>query len=245
MAGHSHWAGIKRKKQAVDSKRGQLFSKIARQITNAARTGGGDPDGNLALKYAIERAREISMPKDTIERAVKKGTGELAGSQLYSIVYEAIVPGGVFILIETLTDNRNRTASEIRKILEQRNAHLGNVAWAFEQRGLITVHASAVPEDALLEAALEAGADDMQRVGDSFQVITRPDELDSVRRTLADKGIALEAAELTQLPKNSVPVDEETGRKVLDLLEYLEDQDDVQNVYSNIELPEGLLAEMS
>jgi len=240
MSGHSHWATIRRKKGATDSKRGQLFSKLARQITIAARSGG-DPDSNIGLKYAMDKAGQYSMPKENIERAIKKGTGELGGGSLESAHYEAIGAGGVFILIEVLTDNRNRTSSEIRKTLEMRNAHLGSVAWAFEQKGLITIPAEGVTEEQLLETVLDAGGEDLQRIGDIFQVTTAPLDLDRVRRTLAEKGITIEAAELTQMPKNSVPVDDATGRKLLDLLGQLEDHEDVQNVYSNMELPESLL----
>jgi YebC/PmpR family DNA-binding regulatory protein len=245
MSGHSHWATIRRKKGATDSKRGQLFSKLARQITIAARTGGGDPETNIGLKYAMEKAREYSMPKDNIERAIKKGTGELGGAVLESAQYEAIGPGGVFILIEVLTDNRNRTSSEIRKLLEMRNAHLGSVAWAFEQKGLITIPVEGVSEDQLLEAVLDAGGEDMQRTGGVFQVTTAPLELYRVKKALADKGIKVEAAEVTQMPKSSVPVDAEVGKKLMDLLSQIDDHDDVQSVYSNMELPESLLASMA
>jgi len=245
MSGHSHWATIRRKKGATDSKRGQLFSKLARQITIAARMGGGDPETNIGLKYAMDKAREYSMPKDNIERAMKKGTGELGGAVLESAQYEAIGPGGVFILIEVLTDNRNRTSAEIRKLLEMRNAHLGSVAWAFEQKGLITVPAEGVSEDQLLEAVLDAGGEDMQRTGNVFQVTTAPLELYRVKKALADKGIKVESAEVTQMPKSSVPVDADVGRKLMDLLGQIDDHDDVQSVYSNMELPESLLASMA
>jgi YebC/PmpR family DNA-binding regulatory protein len=243
MSGHSHWATIRRKKGAVDAKKGQLFSKLARQITIAARTGGGDPESNLSLKYVMDKARGVSMPKDNIERAVKKGTGELEGVTLETAQYEAIGPHGVFILIECLTDNRNRTAPEIKKILEMRNAHLGAVAWAFEPKGVISVPAAGIEEDGLLEIVLEAGGEDLQRVSDTFQVITSPADFYNVRRILTDKGVNIENAEMTQLPKSTVPVDEEAGRKLMGLLGELEDHDDVQNVYSNIEFPESLLSE--
>ena len=241
MSGHSHWATIRRKKDTVDSKRGQMFSKLARQIALAARSGS-DPDSNIALKYAMEKARQYSMPKENIERAVKKGTGELGGGVLETAQYEAIGPGGVFIFVDVLTDNRNRTSSEIRKILEMRNAHLGAVAWAFEQKGMITVPVAGVSEDQLLEAVLEAGGEDLQRSGDTFQVTTAPPDLDRVRRALAEKSIKVESAELTQLAKTYVPVDEATGKKLVELLGELQDHDDVQNVYSNMELPEVFLA---
>ncbi len=243
MAGHSHWANIQRRKGAVDAKKGKTFGKLARQIIVAARQGGGDPEMNLQLKYAIDKAKAVSMPKDNIERAVKRGTGELGGEQLESMMYEAIGPGGVFILMEILTDNRNRTAPEVRKILERKDARMGSVAWAFEQKGMISVPTGATDEDALLEAVLEAGGEEMERVGDTFQVTTAPTELDKVRSVLQEKEIPIEAAELTQMPANPNPVDIETGKKVIELLEMLEDHDDVQNVYSNVELPEDLLKE--
>ena len=244
MSGHSHWANVQRKKGASDAKRGKVFSKLARQIMVAARQGG-DLDSNLTLKYAVDRAKAVSMPKDKIDRAINKGTGELAGEQLETITYEAIGPGGVFILIEVLTDNRNRTASEIRKMLERRNARMGSVAWAFERKGLLTVPAEGTSEDDLLESVLGAGGEDLERVGDSFQVTTAAGDLDAVRRSLVAAGVSVEAAELTQLAKNPTPVDEGTGKTVLDLLEQLGDHDDVQNVYSNVDLPETLLAEVT
>ena len=185
------------------------------------------------------------MPKENIERAVKKGTGELGAMTFESVMYEAIGPGGVFILMQILTDNRNRTASEVRKILEKKGAHMGSVAWAFEQKGLIMVSAEGVSEDDLLEIILEAGGEDMQQVGDCYQITTAAAEMDKVRRALTERKISVESAEVSQLPNNPTPVDEETARKVLSLLETLEDHDDVQNVYSNVELPESLLAEMS
>ena len=243
MAGHSHSANVRRRKEAVGAKRGKVFSKLARAIIVAARDGGGDPVSNLALKYAVDRAKAVSMPKDNIERAIKKGTGELDGGALETCIYEAIGPGGVLILIEGLTDNRNRTAPEIRTILERKNAHLGSVAWAFEQKGVIYVPADAVTEDALMEKALEAGAEDMERVGDRFIVTTLPSELDSVRRALADASIAIEDAELSMEPRTTVAVDEESARKTLSLFDELNDHDDVQNVYSNLDAPEALLAE--
>lgn len=245
MSGHSHWANVQRKKGSSDAKRGKLFSKLARQIMIAARLGGGDRDSNLTLKYAIDRAKAVSMPKGNIERAVKKGTGELEAEQLEARTYEAIGPGGVFILIDVLTDNRNRTASEIRKMLELKGAHLGSVAWAFERKGLLTVAVEGVSEDDLLDKVLEAGAEDLDRVGDAFQITTAAGDLDAVKRALADARVSVEAAELTLLPKSATPVDEEIGRRMLELLEQLQDHDDVQNVYSNIDLPEVLLAEMT
>lgn len=245
MSGHSHWANIQRRKGAVDAKKGRLFSKLARNITVAARAGAGDVDSNLALKYAIDKAKSYSMPKDNIERAVKKGTGELGPQSFENVMYEVIAPGGVFVLMEILTDNRNRTASEVRTLLDRKDAHMGSVSWAFEQKGLITVPAEGVDADELLEAILEAGAEDIERVGDCFQITTAAANMDGVRRALIEKDFAVESAEISQVANNATPVDEGTGRKVLELLDQLEDLDDVQNLYSNIELPDALLAEMS
>lgn len=245
MAGHSHWANIQRRKGAVDAKKGVLFSKLAKNIMAAARLGGGDPDMNLRLKYAIDKAKSYSLPRDKIERAVKKGTGELGAASLESIIYEAIAPGGVFVLMEILTDNRNRTAPEIRKILERKDAHMGAVAWAFEQKGLITVPSDGVDPDTILEIVLEAGAEDMERVGDSFQITTAATEMETVRQALAEKDVTVESAEISQMPNNPTSVDETTARKVLELLEQLTDHDDVQNVFSSIELSDDLLAKLA
>ena len=244
MAGHSHSANVRRTKEAGDARRGKLFSKMARAIMNAAR-GGGDPGANLSLKYAIDRAKAVSMPKDNIERAIKKGTGELDGGMLESCSYEAIGPAGVFIMIDILTDNRNRTASEVRKILDLKNAHLGSVAWAFEKKALVVVSATGVSEDDLIETVLEAGAEDMQRVGDSFVITGAPADLGALRSALDERGVPVESAELSLLPKNYVSVEEDVCRKLLELLDELDDHDDVQNVYSNLDVPEALLAETS
>lgn len=246
MSGHSHWATIKRKKGAADQKRGAMFSKLAKAITLAARSGGGDPDTNIHLKYAIDKAKAGLMPRDNIERAIKKGTGELNdGATLDTVKYEAIGPGGVFILIDCLTDNRNRTASEVRKILELKNARLGSVAWAFEPKGLITISAEGVDEDKLTEIILEAGAEDMQKSGNTYQVTTAPGDLEAVRRALAEKNIKVESGDLTQMAKTPQEVDATVARKLVDLMGELEDHEDVQNVYSNMDLSESVMAEIS
>ena len=245
MAGHSHWANIQRRKGAVDAKKGVLFSKLAKNIMAAARLGGGDPDMNLRLKYAIDKAKSYSLPRDKIDRAIKKGTGELGAASFESIIYEAIAPGGVFVLMEILTDNRNRTAPDIRKLLERKNAHMGAVAWAFEQKGLITVPSDGVDADTIIEIVLEAGAEDMERVGDSFQITTAATEMETVRLALAEQNVTVESAEISQVPNNPTPVDEDTAKKVLALLEELADHDDVQNVFSSIELSDDLLAKLA
>ena len=243
MSGHSHWATIKHKKAATDAKRGKLFSKLAKDIIMAAQGGGGDADANYALRGAIDAAKADNVPRDNIDRAVKRGTGELPGVSYERLSYEGYGPHGIAIVVDVLTDSRNRTASEIRKLLELKNARLGSVAWAFEHKALISVAGEGTTEDQILEVALEAGADDVEKVANSFQVTAAPHDGEAVRRALVEKGFKVESFEVTQLAKTPVAVDEDTGRKVLTLLEQIEDHDDVQNVYSNVELPESLIKE--
>ena len=248
MSGHSHWAGIKHKKGAVDAKRGKLFSKIAKQIIVAARAGGGDVNANLTLKYAIDKARQANMTKDSIERAIKKGTGELAGGDLVNLVYEGFGPGGVAVIAEALTDNRNRTASEIRKVFETRGARLGGpneVSWMFDKKGLVSVEEDKIDEDTLMEIAIEAGAEEMEKVGSVFEITCEPSDFEGLKQALDEKGIPTQAAELTLIPQNVVELDEKTGRKVLTLMEALEEHDDIQNVHANFRLPEALLMEQT
>ena len=244
MSGHSHWAGIKRKKAVVDAKRGRVFSKIAKDIIVAARSGGGNPDGNLALRYAVEKAKAVNMPRDNIERAIKSGTGELPGVSYDRLVYEGYGPGGVAILLDILTDNRNRTASEIRKIFSLRGASLdGSVAWMFENKGLITLPADVVDEDDLMEIVLDAGAEDLQDADGTYEVTTSPADFTAVREAIVARGLAPQVAEITMLPQNLLTLDEETARKALALLQELDDHDDVQNVYTNLDIPPDLAAE--
>jgi YebC/PmpR family DNA-binding regulatory protein len=248
MSGHSHWAGIRHKKALVDSKKGRVFSKLARSITMAAREGGGDPATNIKLEFAIDEGRKASMPKDTIDRAIKKGTGEAGGAIIETLNYEGYAPGGVALMIEIVTDNRNRTASEIRHLMERHGANLagsGAVAWMFEKKGLIMVDADKANEDELMTIALDAGAEDMQKIGDAFQITCTPADFLNVRKALEAKNIPMTSATVTQVPNNNVPVDANTGRKILNLLEALDEHDDVQNVYANFELPQALLEEMS
>lgn len=245
MSGHSHWATIKHKKGAIDAKRGKLFSKLSRAIIIAARHGGGDPETNLKLRYAIDKARQVSMPKDNIERAVKRGTGELEGLTFEEVTYEGYGPGGVAVLVEVLTDNRNRTASEIRKIFERTGGKMGSagcVAYLFERKGLFSVDARATDEDTLLSIALDAGADDMRRAGSTFDVTCDPAVFSQVQDALKKQGLTPTVAEISQVPKAPVDVDAETGRKVMRLMEALDDQDDVQNVYSNVNISEEMVA---
>ena len=245
MAGHSHWAGIKHKKAIVDAKRGKLWSKIARIIIVAARSGGGDPAANLSLRYAIDKAKAANMPKDTIEKAIKKGTGDLGGADYEEVLYEGYGPGGVAIMVEGLTDNRNRTAPEIKKIFERRGGSMGAsgcVGWMFSKKGLITVSAQAANEDDLMELALSAGADDLQNTGEIYEITCEPAAFDELKTALEEKQVPLESAELSMVPQNTVAIgEEETARKVLNMMEEFEDHDDVQNVYANFDIPDEIM----
>ena len=246
MSGHSHWAGIKRKKERVDAKRGQVFSRMAKLVTTAARLGGGDPSGNIRLAFAIEQARAVNMPKESIERAIKKGTGQLgAGQRPEDVVYEGYGPGGVAILIEACTDNRNRTSAEMRHILEKAGGSLGgsgSVAWMFEKKGLFIIERGKAAEDRITEVAVEHGAEDLETVGDTYQVTCAPQDFAAVRNALQAAGIPLDSAEITYIPKTTQKVDTATGERIVQLLERLEEHDDVQNVTANVELPEEMLA---
>jgi len=248
MSGHSHWATIKHKKGAIDAKRGKLWSKLSRAIIIAARHGGGDPSSNLKLRYAIDKARAVSMPKDNIERAIKRGTGELEGMTYEEITYEGFGPGGVAIMVDVVTDNRNRTAGEVRKTFEKGGGHMGsagNVAYLFERKGLISVSVQGTDEDTLMGIILDAGAEDMKRSGEVFDITCEPGSFSQVKAALEKNNIAPVHAEITQLPKVQVDKDVETAKKVMRLMEALDDHDDVQNVYSNLNLTEEVLAEAS
>lgn len=245
MSGHSHWATIKHKKGAIDAKRGKLFSKLSRAIIIAARHGGGDPETNLKLRYAIDKARSVSMPKDNIERAVKRGTGDLEGLVFEEIVYEGYGQGGVAILVEVTTDNRNRTAGEIRKIFERGGGRMGSagcVGYLFERKGVFGIDASSTDEDTLMGIALDAGADDVKRTGSTFELTCDPHLFNPVQEILKKNKLTPVVAEISQLAKVPVDVDVENGKKVLRLLENLDDHDDVQNVYSNVNVTEELMA---
>jgi YebC/PmpR family DNA-binding regulatory protein len=245
MSGHSKWSSIKHKKGAADAKRGKLFSKLSRAIIVAAKEGGPDPAGNLALQNAIEKARSYSMPKDNIERAIARGSGADADATSFEqIVYEGYGPSGIALLVEALTDNRNRTASEVRHLFSKHDGNLGAtgaVAWLFERQGVILVPDS-VDEDELTLAAAEGGADDVTLDGSSYQVTVAPENLSAVREALEGAGIEVESAELTMVPKTTVEVEEEAvARKVLRLVDALEENDDVQDVYANFDIPERML----
>ena len=245
MSGHSKWASIKRKKGATDAKRGQLFSKLVRAIIVAARDGGPDPAGNLALQNAIEKAREAAMPKDNIERAIAKGSGTGTDAAAYeTITYEGYGPGGVALFVEALTDNRNRTAADVRQAFTKSDGNLGesgSVAWLFERKGVILVDGAA-DEDELMLAAADAGADDVEADESSFSVMTAPENLHAVRAALEQAGLPVESAESTMVPKTSVSIEDETvARKIVRLMDELEENDDVQDVYANFDIPERVL----
>lgn len=245
MAGHSHWAGIKHKKAAIDNKRGKLWSRLSKAIIVAAKTGGGDPDTNLRLRYAINDAKAVSMPKDNIERAIKKGTGEIDGGNLEEVLYEGVGPAGVAVMCDILTDNRNRTAPEIRKLLEVSGGKLGATgcaAWNFDRKGLIVIATDKTDEMTLMELAIEAGADDVKHEGETFEVIAEPDVFSTVCDAIAAADIETESRELTWLPKDTVEVTGNDARKVLKLMQQLDDHDDVQGVAANFDIPESELA---
>jgi YebC/PmpR family DNA-binding regulatory protein len=248
MSGHSKWSTIKHKKAAQDAKRGKLFTKLIRAITSAARHGGGDPDANPALRLAMDKAGAANMPKDTVERAIKRGTGELEGVHYEENTYEGYGPGGVAIMVEVLTDNRNRTVAELRNIFTKANGNLGQdgcVAWMFDSRGQVIIDKSDVAdEDDLLMVAVESGADDMQEEGDQFVLTCSPESLEDLKKALREAELPIAESELTRIPQNTVEVNGKEADQVLRLLEALEDQDDVQQVYANCDFSGETLAEL-
>ena len=248
MSGHSKWATIKRKKAATDAARGKTFTKVIKEITIAARQGGGDPEGNPRLRTAILAAKSVNMPAGNIDRAIKKGTGELGGALIEEAHYEGYAPGGVALLVEVATDNRNRTSGDIRSILTRYGGNMaeaGSVSYLFKPRGLIVVDKSAVAEDTLIEAALEAGADDVSAEGDVYEVLTPTSLLETVREALVARQIAIHSAEATKLASLTVPIDDSRAASVFRLIEALEDHDDVQKVYANYSVSDELLAKLA
>jgi len=247
MAGHSHWKNMARHKAIVDAKRGKVFSKLSRYIIIAARNGGGDPTMNLPLRYAIDKARSVSMPKDNIEKAIKRGTGDTEGVNFDEIMYEGFGPGGVAVLVEVMTDNRNRTNGEIKKIFERSNATVGvpgSVGYMFDRKGFFAIDAAKhSDEDALMSIALEAGAEDMQREGDAFEITCEPSSFSSLIEALKKANIETSEAEVKYIPKMQKDLDLETGKKVMKFVENLDDHDDVQNVYTDANLTEEMAAE--
>jgi YebC/PmpR family DNA-binding regulatory protein len=249
VSGHSKWSSIKHKKGAADAKRGKLFSKLSRAIIVAAKEGGGDPANNLALQNAIEKARSYSMPKDNIERAIARGSGQDADADAFeTIVYEGYAPGGVALIVEALTDNRNRTAADVRHLFAKHDGNLGeagSVAWLFERRGVVVVDGSA-DEDEITLAAADGGAEDVQRDGSSWEITSAPEDLSAVREALERAGFSVESAELALLPKTTIEVEDESqAKKILRLIDALEENDDVQEVYANFDIPERVLEEVA
>jgi YebC/PmpR family DNA-binding regulatory protein len=241
MSGHSKWSSIKHKKAAVDAKRGKIFTKLIKEITVSARMGGGDPDANPRLRTAILAAKSENMPKDNIERAIKKGTGELEGVNYEESIYEGYGPGGAAVLVESLTDNKNRAVAEIRHIFTKNGGSLGEsgcVAWMFKKKGYIVVERSAVEEDHLMEAALEAGAEDIREDADSYEVISAPEDFEAVKEAIEAADIPHVTAEITMLPQSTTELAGKEAEQMVRLMEMLEDCEDVQNVYTNADIPE-------
>lgn len=239
MSGHSRWASIKHKKAAVDAKRGKMFTKIIREITIAAKAGGGNPDNNPRLRGAIESAKEVNMPADNMKKAVQRGTGELPGVEFIELQYEGYGPGGVAVMCDVTTDNKNRTASGIRKIFSQNGGNLGEngcVGWMFKQKGDITVLKEKADEDKLISLVLEAGAEDMKVDEDSYEIITSPDDFDKVSQAIKDARIEIDSAEITMLPQTYIKLDGKNAEQMLNLMNALEDSDDVKNAYSNFDI---------
>jgi len=247
MSGHSKWASIKHKKAATDSKRGKAFTKIIRELTIAARHGGGDPNTNPRLRLAIQKSKDANMPADNVTRAIKKGTGELEGQVLEEISYEGYAPGGVALLVNSLTDNKNRTTSEIRNIFTKHGGNMagqGAVAWIFEKKGYFVVSKDSIEEEKLMSIILEAGAEDIETEESNYSITCQPNDYEAVKSALEAKNIKLEVSELSMIPKNSIKVTGETAKKILKLVETLEDSDDVQNVYANFDMPDEIIKEV-
>jgi len=245
MSGHSKWSTIKHKKGAADAKRGKIFTKVIKEITVAARIGGGDLDGNPRLRLAVQKAKEVNMPQENVFRAIKKGTGELEGVQYEEISYEGYGPGGVAIFMEVMTDNKNRTVGELRATLGKNGGNMGEngcVAWIFEQKGIIVIKTSEKGEEELLELVIEAGGDDIRTADGYYEITTSVESFDSVRKSIEDASIKTQSAELTRIPQNTVNVEEKNCKALLRLMEMLEDHDDIQRVYSNFDITDELMA---
>ena len=245
MSGHSKWATIKRKKASIDAKRGKVFTQITKELTIAAKHGGGDPVGNPRLRLAVDKARSSNMPADNIKRAIMKGTGELPGVSYEEVTYEAYGAGGVAMLIDTVTDNKNRTVSELRHLLERGSgklANAGSVAWSFHKKGLIHISKASYQEDDILNLILDAGADDLKVEDDIYEINTTPESFEAVKKALEAKSVKIESAELQMIPENFVKVDGKEAEQVLKLVESLEDHEDVQNVFPNFDIDEKIMA---
>ncbi|MDD5441665.1 MAG: YebC/PmpR family DNA-binding transcriptional regulator [Candidatus Omnitrophica bacterium] len=248
MSGHSKWASIKHKKGAADAKRGKIFTKLIREITVAAKDGGGNPDINPALRTAILRANAANMPKDNIDKAIKKGTGELPGVTYESLAFEGYGPGGVAIIVEALTDNKNRAAAEIRNIFSKRGGNMagtGSVAWIFTSKGYIYIEKDKITEDELFSISVDAGAEDVKTSDTGYEVFCDPKDFEAVKKAIADKGIVWETADLTMVPNSTIKVTGSEAKQLLALIDILEDHDDVQKVHANFDIPEDLLQELA
>jgi len=248
MAGHSKWAQIKRKKAVVDQRRGKLFTRLIKEISISAREGGGDPEGNPRLRLAIQTAKDANMPQENITRAIQRGTGELPGTQYEEIVYEGYGPGGVAILMESVTDNRNRTVAEIRHLLSKHNGRLGeagSVAWMFTKKGIIRVPTGSIDEDDLLQIVIEAGGDDYQPTDEFFEITTSPEHFEKVKQALSEKNIAIDSAELKMEPNSNIRVEGKEAEQVIKLIEALDEHDDVQNVYANFEIDDEVFDKLA
>ena len=248
MSGHSKWASIKHKKGAADAKRGKIFSRLNKEITVAARLGGGDPSGNPRLRAAIQAAKAENMPKDNIERAIKKGTGELEGASYEECSYEAYGPGGVAIMLDCLTDNRNRTVAEVKHIFERYGGNLGEpgcVSWIFEKKGLFVFERDSVEEERLLDLALEAGAEDIKEEATQFEILTDPSDFGSVKKAFDDQGLGYTLAEVSMIPQNTVRLEGRDAERMLNLMESLEENDDISHVYANFDIPDEVMEALS
>ena len=247
MAGHSKWANIKHRKAAQDAKKGKVFTKIARELTVAAKQGGGDPDANSRLRLALDKARAANMPRDNVERAIKKGTGAGNDQNFEDVMYEGYGPGGVAILVQVLTDNRNRSITEVRTVITKRGgsmAEAGSVSWQFEMKGLIEVEADKADEETVMEIALEAGAEDFVSEGELYTITTAPTDFETIRKALEDRNITFSYAEVTMKPKTTIQVDASDAKKIIGIVDALEDLDDVQEVFGNYDIDDSVLEEL-
>lgn len=251
MGGHSHWAGIKHKKAANDAKKGKIYTKLIREITIAAKIGGGDPDKNPRLRKAIDDAKEVNMPLDNVKRAIMRGTGQIPGAIYEEVVYEGYGPNGIAVMIEATTDNKNRTFNELRVILERHGGNMGTngcVSWVFERKGYITVEKSAITEEELFNLAIESGAQDFKNDADSevYEIFTDPDSLNNVKTAIINKKIPIQSSDIEMIPKNEIVVnDEEKAKSIVDMMNELEEHDDVKNVYSNFDIPKQILDKLA
>ena len=244
MSGHSKWASIKHKKGAIDAKRGRVFTRLIKEISVAARMGGGDPVGNPRLRQAILAARAENMPKDNIERAIKKGTGELEGMSFEEVSYEAYGPGGVAVLIDCLTDNKNRTVADLKYIFDRHGGNIGSpgcVSWIFEKKGVIAFDKSKIEEEKLLEVALDAGAEDVSQSGDQFEVVMKPNDFEKIKKAFDSLGLKYSLAEISMIPQNTVRLEGKKAEQMLNLMEVLEDNEDINHVYANFDIPDEVL----